>query len=294
MGEHWASFITKETKYESLALRDSCKTNLPNLLFLRGQITEKQSTEEETKRQLSLERKMTAKKNEHGCKYCLKWLADIVSCFLKKDRKYKSGLLKRKSRQTIQIESLLYLLSGARSNIVIDDGKWVLALQKTRTDTPPSVANDVVPPAIQKPLDPMVGLECTGESGVRPPNTLRIPISSDKLKELVSHQSPDNPNKHKYIKLPIKKCPNVTTIISYPILPRDTLYKEYLSPWLKSFKDDVQRVSHVTYFRGRLKIHLMNDNFRKQFESFLATCNQSSLDSKFVIRIHVHSFGPLA
>ncbi|KAL7668089.1 hypothetical protein ACOME3_008804 [Neoechinorhynchus agilis] len=73
----------------------------------------------------------------------------------------------------------------------------------------------------QKPPDPPDDCEGFKDSGIRPPNTLKIPISSDRLKELRLHQSKVSSTKHKYLKLPTKNGPSPSLLFQTRFCPEN-------------------------------------------------------------------------
>ncbi|KAL7676586.1 hypothetical protein ACOME3_002835 [Neoechinorhynchus agilis] len=74
-----------------------------------------------------------------------------------------------------------------------------------------------------------------------------------------------------------KQWPYTISITSNPIQPRESMHKEYLTPWARLFDDNVERISRVSYYGGSLKVYLLTDTFRKSYEKFLEKCDQSKV-----------------
>ncbi|KAL7669813.1 hypothetical protein ACOME3_004759 [Neoechinorhynchus agilis] len=118
------------------------------------------------------------------------------------------------------------------------------------------------------------------EGGKRPPNTLKIPISSSTRELLLS--KPNNPSSsHEeliFLEAPLKKKSNVITLKANPTLPREELFKRFLSPWLKTLNDDIIRINSTTYFAGQLKIYFNGNLHLSNFHKFIETnCDTSGV-----------------
>ncbi|KAL7667663.1 hypothetical protein ACOME3_010522 [Neoechinorhynchus agilis] len=81
------------------------------------------------------------------------------------------------------------------------------------------------------------------------------------------------------------------SLTTNPIQPRNLLHNKYVTPWLRSLKDDYNRINSISYYGGTLKIQFVSDIFMKQYNVFLNSFNtdpslkitDSSYKSTFIV-----------
>ncbi|KAL7669097.1 hypothetical protein ACOME3_009766 [Neoechinorhynchus agilis] len=100
------------------------------------------------------------------------------------------------------------------------------------------------------PPDDRAGLDVGGSLSS---NNLRIPMSLEKREQLLSDLLVNNSQLTstkqqfpKYHSLPTKRWPFIVIFKSKPILPKQIMYDQAVSPWTRAFKNDgIKRIDHI-------------------------------------------------
>ncbi|KAL7677511.1 hypothetical protein ACOME3_003748 [Neoechinorhynchus agilis] len=122
------------------------------------------------------------------------------------------------------------------------------------------------------------------EGDIWPPNTHDL-SSTEGTKTLSNDQ--DNP---KYIDRPTKRWPHTVILISNPILSREIMHQRLITPWLRTIKDDRERIKSISYFAGKIKIHFVGNNYVKQFADFVDKhCDKSGISVTCRVYHHIDS-----
>ncbi|KAL7668107.1 hypothetical protein ACOME3_008822 [Neoechinorhynchus agilis] len=135
---------------------------------------------------------------------------------------------------------------------------------------------------LSRPSDPRDDRGGLDVGGSLSSNNLRIPMSLEKREQLLSdleHQSQVLVNNSqltstkqqipKYSSLPTKRWPFIAIFKTKPILPKQIMYDQAVSPWTRTFKNDgIKRIDHITYYAGTLPIYLTSHNWLDHLVKF--------------------------
>ncbi|KAL7667813.1 hypothetical protein ACOME3_010378 [Neoechinorhynchus agilis] len=124
-------------------------------------------------------------------------------------------------------------------------------------------------------------VQSLAKGGKRSHNSLRIPLSSAVREPLLSGSGSSSiSTAEEYLVLPIKRWPGILTITSNPIMRKDAIISQSLTPCIRSFHNEgIKHVDGVTYFGGTLIIYLRDQKWLHKLELFAVSLVQRNLSN---------------